>query len=92
MTDGELTVGNNMDVSELTVDGNMGDGGDLSVIDNMDNFACCNTYTGGDNIAVDGGHEFNDEKLSGQVCNKCVSLKKTSKNLKRCVNRLEKKG
>ena len=70
LSDRELTVGNNIDnVSELTLDGNMGDGGDLSVIDNMENFAGCNTYVGGDNIAVDGGHDLNDEKPSGQVCN-----------------------
>ena len=82
LTDGEVTVGNNMDnVSELTLDSNMGDGGDLSVIDNV----------GGDNIPVDGGHDLNDEKPRGQVCNKCASLKKTLKNLKRCVNRLQKR-
>ena len=92
LADGELTVGNNMDnVSELTLDGNISDGGDLSVIDNMENFASCNSYVGGDNIAVNDGHDLNDEKPSGQVCNKCASLKKTSKNLKRCVNRLQKK-
>ena len=92
LADGELTVGNNMDnVSELTLDGNTGDGGDLSVIDNMENFAGCNTYVGGDDIAVDDDHDLNDEKPSGQVCNKCASLKKISKNLKRCVNRLQKK-
>ena len=90
-TGGELIVGNNFDnVGDLTVDGNMGDGGDQSVIDNMDDFAGCKTYVGGDNIAVDGGNDLNYEKPSDQMCNKCVSGIKISKNLKRRVIRLQK--
>ena len=71
LTGGELIVGNNLDnVGDLTVDGSMGDGGDQSVIDNMDDFAGCNTYVG--------GNDLNDEKPSDQMCNKCVSWMKTS--------------
>ena len=76
-------------VGDLTVDGNMGDGGDLSAIDNVDNFAGCNTYVGSDNISVDSGNNLN-EKSSDQVCNSSASLRKTSKNLKRCVMQLQK--
>ena len=91
LTGGELIVGNNLDnVGDLTVDGNMGDGGDQSVIDNMNDFAGCNTYVGGDNIAVGGDNDLNDEKPCDQMCNKCVSWMRTSKNLKRRVIRLQK--
>ena len=83
LADGELTVGNNMDnVSELTLDGNTGDGGDLSVIDNMENFAGCNTYVGGDNIAMDGGHDLNDEKPSGQSVQKVCESEENIKEFK----------